>query len=258
MKQKSRSHAYVYTYHMNDHVDDLDQQQDVVDKFANLSCKYQIMAHEFGADNDTYHIQGYIYFKDAKSFNAVKKLLPPSTHIEARKGSNADAMLYCMKEGVFWEYGEPPVQGKRTDLDVIYERIRQGWTLKHIATVYPKQYSLYFRSLGQYKKWVLADKEKDPLIVLYIRSNRKSVCELQKLKQRYEKGEIMEISYYHSDDADKVYEYYYSKEYALITYPCLTIEQVKEMEAQFLKEPEEELVLDLYDAPEPINFLKLV
>lgn len=255
MKKESRSHAYVYTYHMNEHEDDINGQLEVISHISSIPCKYQIMAHEFGEHDDTYHIQGYIYFKDAKPFGVVKKLLPPATHIEVRKGSNADAMLYCMKEGVFWEYGEPPVQGKRTDLDVIYERIRQGWTLKQVATMYPKQYSLYFRSMGQYKKWILSDKEKDPLIVLYIRSNKKSVCELQKIKCRYEKGEIMEISYYHSDDADKVYEYYYSGEYSLITFPCMNVEQVNNKEAEFL---EEGIGLDIYDTPDPINFLKLI
>lgn len=48
----------------------------------------------------TPHLQGYIYFKNARSFKSVKKMLP-TAHLEKSKGSKKDNYNYCSKEGDF-------------------------------------------------------------------------------------------------------------------------------------------------------------
>ncbi len=68
------------------------------------------------------HIQGYLYLKKQARLAAMKKLLPRA-HWEPRKGSHKQARAYCMKEetrtaGPF-EWGDPPAQGKRTDVENI-------------------------------------------------------------------------------------------------------------------------------------------
>ena len=56
----------------------------------------------------TPHIQGYIYFKNARWFNAVKELLRRRAHIEPAMGNPKQNFEYCSKEGkVFIKKGEP-------------------------------------------------------------------------------------------------------------------------------------------------------
>ncbi len=71
------------------------------------------------------HLQGYIYFKNAKSFSAVKKLLP-SQHLERSNGSTEDNVKYCSKEGIFKEFGARPSQGARNDIHKIRDKITAG------------------------------------------------------------------------------------------------------------------------------------
>lgn len=89
-----------------------------------IECVYHIMGKEIG-ENKTPHIQGYLYFENPRSFNAVKKLIPRA-HIERTKGTPKEASDYCKKDGDFIEKGELPRQGKRTDVEVVREQISIG------------------------------------------------------------------------------------------------------------------------------------
>ena len=75
-----------------------------------IECKYQIIGKEIG-EKGTPHLQGFIAFKSARSFNAVRKLMD-RWHIEPCKGNAEANMKYCMKENDFIEIGESPRQGK--------------------------------------------------------------------------------------------------------------------------------------------------
>lgn len=56
---------------------------------------YIIIGHEVG-ENETYHWQGYIQFKDRLTLNGVKKFLPRA-HLEQVKGTQKQAIDYCKK-----------------------------------------------------------------------------------------------------------------------------------------------------------------
>lgn len=76
---------------------------------------YIIAGFESGA-NGTPHIQGYGELTKRMRLSSVKKYLPRA-HIEGRKGTQKQAIDYCMKEGSFVSHGDAKSQGKRTDLD---------------------------------------------------------------------------------------------------------------------------------------------
>lgn len=85
------------------------------------------------ATTGTKHLQGYIYFSDAKSFSKVQKLLPTGAHIEKTKGDPQQASVYCKKDGDYVETGNLPLkQGKRTDLDMVKDMVKSGNTLTEI------------------------------------------------------------------------------------------------------------------------------
>ena len=96
-----------------------------------IECKYQIIGKEIG-EKGTPHLQGFIAFKSARSFNAVRKLMD-RWHIEPCKGNAEANMKYCMKENDFIEIGESPRQGKRNDIHIAKQMVLEGRPMKEIV-----------------------------------------------------------------------------------------------------------------------------
>ena len=91
---------------------------------------YCIAAKEIG-ESGNHHIQGYIYFKNARGFGATKTYLSGpgiNCHIQVARGTPAEAAAYCKKgEGTreeplhadFWEFGTIPKQGIHSEYVIV-------------------------------------------------------------------------------------------------------------------------------------------
>lgn len=79
---------------------------------------YIVFGYEVG-DQGTPHLQGYIELNRKTRFNTVKQLIGARAHLEARKGTQQQAIEYCKKGGRFFERGIKANQGARTDLDEV-------------------------------------------------------------------------------------------------------------------------------------------
>lgn len=101
-----------------------------------LGCgsRYGIVGKEVSPTTGTPHLQFYIYYHNAVSFNSVHKLLT-GAHIEVAKGSPESNIVYCSKEGNFVEWGERPSQGKRKDLDVVKEVLKQTNKIRDVVEI---------------------------------------------------------------------------------------------------------------------------
>ncbi len=89
---------------------------------ASGSVVYCICAKEVG-ESGTYHLQGFVYFANPRSFDGAKTFLSSAgvnCHIEALRGTPRQASDYCKKgsgtkeepcDPDFWELGTVPVQG---------------------------------------------------------------------------------------------------------------------------------------------------
>lgn len=97
---------------------------------------YLVYQMEMGANN-TPHYQGYCEFKSRTRFNAIKELLAGvggSCHIEARRGTQAQAIAYCKKDDTrvigfeIKEFGTPKVTapGKRNDIKEFRDAVMNG------------------------------------------------------------------------------------------------------------------------------------
>lgn len=94
--------------------------------------KYIIVGTEMTKDLKK-HLQGYVYFKNGKTMSATKKWIgEDSTHLEVQKGTTAQNIKYCSKEGEVWSCGEPPMQGKRNDIEVAKEALENGANMRDI------------------------------------------------------------------------------------------------------------------------------
>lgn len=101
---------------------------------VNDGLVYMVVGKECG-ESGTKHLQGYIYFKSAKTMSAVKKYLKcDRLHLETTKGTPQQASDYCKKEGDFFLIGELPVgQGKRTDLENVKALLKDTGKMSEVV-----------------------------------------------------------------------------------------------------------------------------
>ena len=111
------------------------EEYDVIHTLDSSQYQYIVYGKEVG-DSGTPHLQGYIYFTNAKSMNAVKKLIGKRSHLEKALGTPQQAATYCKKDNDYVEQGIIPVkQGKRTDLEQIKDMVREGKTMNDVIDV---------------------------------------------------------------------------------------------------------------------------
>nr|UOF80964.1 rep protein [Cressdnaviricota sp.] len=62
--------------------------------------EFWIIGKEIGTEKKTIHLQGYIYWKNTKTFNVMKNMIPRA-HLEIAKGNKKQNYEYCSKENNF-------------------------------------------------------------------------------------------------------------------------------------------------------------
>jgi hypothetical protein len=151
--------------------------------------------------NGTYHTHLYIYFTNAIMFSTIKMLFP-TAHIDAVKGSSYENRCYLLKSApehnknpdgsyqykdcsgklhsginhsdTFEESGECPDehQGKRNDLEKIYEYVKDGYTNSEIIEMCGEPAILHVGKLDRLRHSYLIDEYKGQrrlnLVVHYI------------------------------------------------------------------------------------------
>lgn len=116
----------------------------------NTSIKYLIYGIEICPETGTQHYQGYVEFFNQISMTNMKLVFCDNTmHIERRYGTQEEAINYCMKDGYYYEYGIPALQGERTD---ITEAISSSKDVYDIMDNYPSLYIRYPRGLDKIMK----------------------------------------------------------------------------------------------------------
>lgn len=132
--------------------------EDDYKKIQDIECRYMIFGKEIAPKTGTPHLQGYICFENARSFNVICKMIS-KWHIEPCRGSVQQNIDYCRKEGKYWEKGDPPSQGMRSDLIFYKNAIQKGMKVENILISEPDKYHQYGRTLNKLeditmrKKW---------------------------------------------------------------------------------------------------------
>lgn len=96
--------------------------------------KYFIYGNEICPTTKKQHKQAYIYYNNARSFKAVQKDFK-GAHIEATKGTPNQAAEYCKKENEYYEYGELPKQGNRSDLESVKDVLKETGRMRDVVNV---------------------------------------------------------------------------------------------------------------------------
>lgn len=123
--EKSRSRSWCFT--LNNYT------ENDVKMLNQVQCQYIVFGYEIG-ESGTPHLQGYIYFDDAKTLSTLKKKIHKTAHFEPANGTPLQASTYCKKDGRFEERGKlPQIQGKRTDLDNIKNVVLETGKMREVV-----------------------------------------------------------------------------------------------------------------------------
>lgn len=129
--------------------------KDELGKWLKDKAKYFVYQHELG-ERETPHIQGYVIFKGNQRLAGLKKL-HPKAHWEIRQGSHEQAYKYCTKMDTATskpiEWGDPPAQGKRSDLLAMKETIDANPSIK-MEEVFDKHFSTALRYSAHIKEYI--------------------------------------------------------------------------------------------------------
>lgn len=113
------------------------------------TAKYAIVGFEVAPETGTPHMQCYVYWDNERHFDSMSKLFPRA-YICFAKGSAKKNRKYCSKSDDFYETGELPEQGKRTDLDDVVDMLKRGATAADVKLKYPKTYLLHANKIDNF------------------------------------------------------------------------------------------------------------
>lgn len=138
-----RSRAFMLT------INNPEQEDYLALELENGKHRYCCFQLEEGEEKKTRHLQVFLYYQNARIGKGLKKIWP-TAHIENVENVEA-AMKYCKKEetrvqGPF-EFGDPPEQGKRTDLTDLADAIRQKKNLEELSILFPVLFIKYPRGI---------------------------------------------------------------------------------------------------------------
>lgn len=148
MALKTRSYAFTLFYKTR---------KDVVllEEWLTENCRYAMFGEEVCPETGRPHLQGWCYFENERSWNALKKL-GLGWHVEPTDKSFEANEKYCrgLTKGktpneVVWVHGEFPAQGKRTDLIAIRDRILNGERVNEMVMEMPDTYHIYGRTMRE-------------------------------------------------------------------------------------------------------------
>lgn len=108
-----------------------------------LNAKFGIAETEHtGEGEGTPHIQGYVYFENAQTFNRIKTMIGERAHIEAAKGNPEQNYDYCSKEGkVFVQIPMKKGEGKTNFIQMYIDM--KTLPVDEFERLYPKE--MYLR-----------------------------------------------------------------------------------------------------------------
>lgn len=150
--------------------------QDIHGLLSNMDADYFIFGFEEGTGG-TPHIQGYAQWKSGtKRLSELKKMLPRA-HFEVAVGNFEQNYMYCKgyhkgklkaeTENEYYEFGEAPCQGKRTDLMDIKEDL-DNYGLKYVSENHFLPFLRYGKMMTQYVSLNKFEDRREPPIVEWV------------------------------------------------------------------------------------------
>lgn len=104
-----------------------------VKKLKDEKYKYLIIGDEIAPTTGTPHLQIYIHYKNPITWKSLKTKFP-SAYIYNAKGTAEQNQKYCSKTKTLFEDGEMPNQGKRTDIEVCKDIVKNTNSMRQVVS----------------------------------------------------------------------------------------------------------------------------
>lgn len=160
-------------------------------EFDPETMAYLCYQEEVGA-NGTYHFQGYCEFLKRVRLSTAKEYLQSHTiHIQARRGTQAQAIAYCKKkdgteiEGTFVEFGEPKKQGERMDLVAFKEAIAEGAKMVDLLDEHLEVLCKYSKFYSTLKMLVRPQRSVDEMLVVTLHIGAAGTGKTRDVEERF-------------------------------------------------------------------------
>lgn len=170
--QKGKSRGWLLTINNPTNLD----VTDLIGNPDNPDYQYLVFQYEIGEKTRTYHLQGYIHYKNPR---VCPKKKFPRAHIEHAR-STRSCIEYCMKtdtrapgegQGPF-EFGIRPIgdkedskQGERNDLRVFFDFVSEPTTtMLDIAVAEPSYYARYHKGIVALKNQLAPHRTEPPKV----------------------------------------------------------------------------------------------
>lgn len=141
--------------------------QEDVEWLQNQEFKYLVFGYEVCPTTGTPHLQGVVIFKNPRSFESVRTdFCKGKCHLEPAKSDRASE-IYCKKDGRFWEQGERPKQGRRTDLEDMVALVREGVSNRDLWIHNPTAMVMYHKSFERCRYDMFEDRDGPPKVFWY-------------------------------------------------------------------------------------------
>ncbi len=104
-----------------------------LDNLPKEQLRYVVFGVELCPTSGRRHFQGYAQFRLALRLRSIKAIFGNSVHVEVQNArDDKDAIEYCKKDGVFYEWGTPAEQGKSREADVLMEIVKSGGGMRDV------------------------------------------------------------------------------------------------------------------------------
>lgn len=131
-----------------------------IDTLMSEKTEYKVWQYEVGK-KQTLHLHALLYFKNARVWPKDRY---PRARIEVPRDLQ-DVIKYCKKDRTRvegpWEFGQCPQQGRRTDLEAVALKVKNGMEFTQLADENPSEYIRYFRGLKELKSLQYTHRKKD-------------------------------------------------------------------------------------------------
>lgn len=107
--------------------------QEYLDGLDKELLRYVVFGIESCPTTGRRHFQGYAQFTKALGLRSIKAIFGRAVHVEIQQAEkDSDAIEYCKKDGVFFEYGTPCSQGRSREADVLLQIVKDGGDMRAV------------------------------------------------------------------------------------------------------------------------------
>lgn len=194
----SRARYWMVTYQVQERnqkqpVEWFEKETKIIHDELKESCTWAVAQFERGKKKKRAHMHVGLYLKHAKTMSAIKKMevWHQSPNVQKALGTPQQLATYVRKEEgricEGFEFGTPPVQGQRNDLQIIMDRLKGGEKVRTVAEEYVGQFARYTRFFYECAGWFKPEDCEKMGIIIFGDTGTGKTTAIRKIGDNYKK-----------------------------------------------------------------------